>query len=335
MTIRNSLFHDQRGWAVVGNGTGCAVLRCEVRETGCGGISLGGGNRRTLTPGSCRVEDCLIHDFGKLLAKSDNGIRLSGVGQIIRHNEIFGASGQVVGIYGNDHLFEYNVISNVCWGTDDAGALYKGRNPSCTGNMYRYNLWCDIGRPDGHGTAAIYFDDGDSGETVYGNVFVRAGSVGGAGFGSVFVNGGMFNHVENCLFVDCGRPLGHGYWDQKRWIWSINVDTADCPVVTRLRKEIDVTRSPYPERYPWIRDLLKPHADEDRWNTARANVFVNCVSAPGGRWRPDASNVSVTGDVGFVDAPARDWRLKSDSRIYREAPAFRPIPFEKIGRRMK
>ena len=112
-----------------------------------------------------------------------------------------------VGIGGNDHVFEYNVVHDVCNASDDAGALYKGRNPSCRGNVIRYNLWRDIGSPMGHGTAAVYFDDGDGGDTVFGNIFVRCGYPGKGSFGTVFSHGGHDNIAENNLFIDCQRAL--------------------------------------------------------------------------------------------------------------------------------
>ena len=31
--------------------------------------------------------------------------------------------------------------------SDDASAFYKGRNPSCRGNVLRYNFWSEIGSP--------------------------------------------------------------------------------------------------------------------------------------------------------------------------------------------
>ena len=113
-----------------------------------------------------------------------------------------------IGISGNDHVFEYNIVHDVCTASDDAGALYKGRNPSCRGNVIRYNFWQDIGSPMGHGTAAVYFDDGDGGDTVFGNVFFRCGHPGRGSFGTVFSHGGHDNVAENNIFIECKRALG-------------------------------------------------------------------------------------------------------------------------------
>jgi hypothetical protein len=98
-------------------------------------------------------------------------------------------------------------VHDVCNASDDAGALYKGRNPSARGNIVRYNLWRDIGSPMGHGTAAVYFDDGDGGDTVFGNIFVRCGYPGKGSFGTVFNHGGHDNIAENNIFVKLDRHL--------------------------------------------------------------------------------------------------------------------------------
>jgi hypothetical protein len=42
-------------------------------------------------------------------------------------------------------------------------------------------------------------------------------------------------------------------------------------------------------------------------------------------------NVTYTQNPGFVDMAGRDFRLRPDSRIFRDLPGFKPIPFEKMG----
>lgn len=50
-----------------------------------------------------------------------------------------------------------------------------------------------------HGSCAIYFDDGDGGQTVHGNVFYQAS---GGRFGAVFNHGGHDNMVGNNIFIE-------------------------------------------------------------------------------------------------------------------------------------
>ena len=320
--------------------TDCRVTTCDVTHTGTGGIAVNGGDRRTLTPGNNVVEDTVVRDFSEHCLTYASAVHVGGVGNVVRHCELSGAPHMAVGVYGNDHVFEYNVVSNVCMCSDDAAAFYKGRNPSCRGNVIRYNFWSEIGSPRGHGNAAIYFDDGDCGDTVYGNVFYKCGEPGFGGFGTVFSHGGHSNLVDNCIFVACRRPLGSSPWNQKRW-----ADFLQSPLEqTRLLKEICVTSAVWTAHYPAIASIFEPESDTNRWNLAVNNAFVDCpLELPGrkpgeklpgivrGRWTTNATDVVMSGDPGFVDAAQKNFALRPDAALYRRIPAFKPIPFEKIG----
>lgn len=303
------------------------IRRCDIEETGRGAIYVSGGDRKTLRRGENLIEDCLIRRYSRLQFCYANALQVQGVGQTIRHNEIYDAPHQAVTFNCNDSLFEYNVVSNVVNCSDDAGGFYKGRNPSMRGNVLRYNYWADIGSARGHGTAAIYFDDGDVGETVYGNVFVRCGAPGKGSFGTVFSHGGFSNIVENCLFVDCQRPLGSAPWSDKHWreyvlspLWQ-----------TRLLKEVDITQPPYITRYPDFAGFMDPQPGQARDNLALTNVFVNCTSVKSGRWVTNATDVVLSGDLGFRNAAQGDYTLRADSPVFKAVPGFKPIPFGSIG----
>ncbi len=318
----------------------CRVTTCDISHTGTGGIALNGGDRKTLTPGHNVVEDTVVRDFSEHCLTYASAVHIGGVGNVVRHCELSGAPHMAVGVYGNDHVFEYNVVSNVCMCSDDAAAFYKGRNPSCRGNVIRHNFWCEIGSPRGHGNAAIYFDDGDCGDTVCGNVFYRCGEPGFGGFGTVFCHGGHSNLVDNCIFVDCRRPLGSAPWNQKRW-----ADFLQSPLEqTRLLKEVCVTSAVWIAHYPAIASIFEPESDTNRWNLAVNNAFVDCpLELPGrkpgekmpgivrGRWATNATDVVMSGDPGFVDAARKNFALRPDAELYRRIPAFKPIPFEQIG----
>lgn len=318
----------------------CRVAGCDVTETGTGGVRLEGGDRKKLVRGDNVVEDTLVRNFSQHCLTYASGVHLIGVGNTARHCEISGAPHMAVGVYGNDHLFEYNVVSNVCMSSDDAAAYYKGRNPSCRGNVARWNFWSEIGSPRGHGNAAIYFDDGDGGDVVFGNVFYRCGEPGFGGFGTVFCHGGHSNLVDNCIFVECKRPLGSAPWNQKRWESFL----ASPLMVKRLRQEVDVTDETWTGRYPELKAIFAPEADEARWNAARNTVFVDCperipgrkegTTIPGilcGRWHTNSTDVVMKGDAGFADRGAKNFTLRPDSAVYRKVPGFEPIPFGKIG----
>ncbi|MHB0935263.1 MAG: right-handed parallel beta-helix repeat-containing protein [Armatimonadota bacterium] len=315
----------------VNGGTGHVVEACDIHDTGTGGLALIGGDRRALTPAGHTARNNHIWRFACLQLTYANAITLAGVGNRAAHNLLHDAPHQAVSIQGNDHVFEYNTIHHVCMATDDCGALYKGRNPSCRGNLIRYNFWHHIGSPMGHGNAAVYFDDGDGGDAVIGNIFYRCGEPGKGSFGTVFSHGGHDNRAENNIFVDCKRALGSSLWNDALW-QEMLTGGRGFKWPDRLLKEVDITKPPYTTRYPELIGFLTPQPGRPRVNHAARNVFVRCAEARNGNWQlTDAENWSTADDPGFVNAAGGDFRLRPDAAVYQHLPDFHPIPFEKIG----
>jgi len=313
--------------ASVSGGKNNTFSYCSVHDTGAGGLSIAGGDRKTLEPGGHRVENCHIHDFSIHQLTYSSGIHLHGVGNIAAHNLLEDAPHMAVGISGNDHIFEYNIVSNVCMSSDDAAALYKGRNPSCRGNIIRYNLWKNIGSPRGHGNAAVYFDDGDGGDTVYGNIFFRCGDPGKGSFGTVFSHGGHDNLAENNIFIECRRALGSSPWNFKRWS-----DFILAPLwQTRLLQEVDITGDVYLKHYPALKGFMEPKEDDKRVNYAKRNLFVKCGEVTNRGWEVDESNYTTDQDPGFVDLEGENFNLKKGSTVFTRIPGFEAIPLDKIG----
>lgn len=315
----------------VTGGTRHRVVSCDIHHTGQGGLVLGGGNRKTLTPAGHEAVNNHIWCFSEHQLTSAYGLSFEGVGNRAAHNLTHDAPHQAVFVGGNDHVFELNEVHHVCTETDDCGALYKGRNPSCRGNQIRFNYWHDIGSPMGHGNAAVYFDDGDGGDTVFGNVFVRCGEAGRGSFGTVFSHGGYDNRAENNIFVDCKRALGSAPWDDARWRDALK-GGQDCFFVEKLLQEVDITKPPYTTRYPELVGYMDPPVGVPRVNHARLNLLVRCGEVSGGNWRlePDV-NWSTNEDPGFKDGPKGDYRLRRDAPVLKHLTGFKPLPFEKMG----
>jgi hypothetical protein len=315
----------------VAGGLGHRIEGCDIHDTGTGGLVLEGGDRKTLTPAGHQAINNHIWQFSRHQLTSAYGLILAGVGNRAAQNLIHDAPHQAVAIQGNDHLFEFNVVRNVVTETDDAGALYKGRNPSCRGNVIRYNLWRDIGSPMGHGTAAVYFDDGDGGDLVFGNIFYRCGHPGRGSFGTVFSHGGHDLRAENNVFIECKRALGSAPWGDPLWKETIQ-GGHDCHWDKLLRQEVDITRPPYTTRYPELAGFMDPKPGQTRVNRARNNVLFRCTEPSSGNWKFATEDVWLTDtDPGFVNAAKGDFRLRPDAETFRRLPGFQPIPFEKIG----
>lgn len=311
----------------VHDGKNARIIACDVHHTGTGGISLSGGNFKELIPTNHLVENCHIHHFSIHKLTYSNGISLYGIKNVARHNLISHAPHMAVGMSGNDGLFEYNIVHDVCLAADDSGALYKGRNPARRGNVIRYNLWHSIGKPMGHGVAAIYFDDGDVGETVFGNIFFRCGDPGRGSFGTVFSHGGHDITAENNVFIECKRPLGSAPWNFARWQAMIKSSLWQ----TRLLKEVNITQPPYTTRYLDFKDFMNPTPEQKRVSHARRNLLLYCADTISGNWQFDSSNLVTDTDPGFVDLNAGNFNFKPDAPIFKLIPGFQPIPCDKIG----
>jgi hypothetical protein len=199
--------------------------------------------------------------------------------------------------------------------------------------VIRYNFWRDIGSPMGHGTAAVYFDDGDGGDTVFGNVFYRCGYPGRGSFGTVFSHGGHDNRAENNVFIECKRALGSAPWGDQLWKETV-AGGHDCHWQRLLLEEVDLTRPPFTTRYPELVGFLSPQPGQTRVNRARNNVLFRCGEPSSGNWHFAAEELWVTDtDPGFADAARGDFRLRPAAEVFQRLPGFQPIPFEKIGLR--
>jgi len=117
------------GWATrVEGGAEVIVAACEIEATGSGGVYLSGGDRPSLTPAGHVVEDCHIHHYGRVNRMYQPAVQIVGVGQRVSHNHIHDAPHMAVQFAGNDHVIEFNDVHHVCLESNDAGAVYSGRD---------------------------------------------------------------------------------------------------------------------------------------------------------------------------------------------------------------
>ena len=309
----------------VNGGKGHRVAACDVHDTGARGVTIAGGDRRQLIPAGHVAENNHIWRFSRRQQTYAGAIHVQGVGNTVRHNLLHDAPHTAIFLGGNDHVVEYNTIHHVCMETDDCGAFYKGRNPSSRGNTVRYNFWHHVGSPRGHGNNAVYFDDGDGGDTVFGNVFLRCGEPANGTMAAVFSHGGHDLDIHNNIFVECKRAIGASPWSNGRWKGMLKGATYQ----TRLLKEVDITKPPYTTRYPKLVGYMD-YTDAPRRHRAERNVVVMSGQFYCGNY--DVADSLVTNsDPGFKDINGGDFTLRSDSVVFKEIPDFQPIPFAKIG----
>lgn len=312
-------------WAVnISGGTHNGVVGCDIYETGNGGVSMSGGERKTLEPAEHYVENNHIHHYGRWNRMYQPAISINGVGNRASHNLIHNAPHMAISFGGNDHLIEFNEIHSVCYESNDAGAIYSGRDWTMRGTVIRHNFLHHINGFEGRGCVGIYLDDMFCGTTIYGNLFYKVTR-------AAFIGGGRDCVVENNIFVDCDPAL---HIDARAMGWaSYHVDTT----MTDRLLAMPYKEPLWIERYPKLNNIL-----EDEPAAPKGNIVARNISQ-GGKWdgvygqaRPYIAFEDNLIDQGthFVDAKpefsySKGFRLRDDSPAYRLG--FKPIPIEKIG----
>lgn len=319
VAIRGCTIRNGGSWAVrISGATNSGVAGCDIYQMGEGGISLSGGDRNTLTPGNLYADNNQIHHYSRWNPVYKPAVSLDGVGNRVTHNVIHDAPHMAIGFGGNDHLVEYNEIYNVCYESNDAGAMYAGRNWTMRGTIIRYNYLHDISGYENKGCVGVYLDDQFSGTLIYGNLFRKVTR-------AAMIGGGRDCTIENNIFVDCVPSI---HVDARGLGWAadglagLRASLAAMPYET----------APWSSRYPKLATILAENPMAPRGNLIARNICV------GGRWgdfeeraRPMVTfqDNLLDSDPHFVDPTHGDFRLKPDSPALKLG--FKGLPLEKIG----
>ena len=256
-----------------------------------------------------------------------------------------------IGFSGNDNIIEYNELNDVCFESNDAGAIYTGRNWTMRGNFIRYNYLRHISGFEGKGCVGIYLDDAFSSADITGNVFSRVTR-------AMMIGGGRDNRVINNIFVDCEPSI---HVDARGLGWMENLHIPDWIKEAEEKGTIlgvVYNKPPYSERYPSLVNILneEPRAPKGNiisnnicyggvwdkaagfWNMAiekKARPYLameNNIVSPSSEVEDSLSKSMIITDPLFMinDDPA-----KSDYQLSAESPAFKAgfvqIPFKMIG----
>jgi hypothetical protein len=346
-TIRNTLLDGVQ----ISGGSDNAIIGCDIYEVGGRGILLGGGDRQTLTQARNLAENNHIHHVSRMLHTYTPGIQINGCGNIVRHNLIHDGPHMVVGISGNDHLFEYNHIHHAMHISSHGGAFYCGRDFTARGNVVRYNRFNDInGYGFDHvdnekgvfvystpvqrlpGAFGIHLDDQISGFHIYGNLFYRFGH------GVIRLGGGRDTVVENNEFVDAGWAM---HIDNRGMGWQKKSLSNPQSTLNKRLAAVRYQEPPWSTRYPELVDIREDRLGEPVDNVVQRNIFVqnsrlyNLVRVPRDRltcdhnlfWRPDGEPLELRAQVygpnggGVVSVP--EWqKLGYDQNSVVADPGF-------------
>ncbi len=315
------------GAVITGSENG--ISGSEISLTGDSGISLNGGDRKSLIAGKNSVRNCHIHHFSRWARTYNPGVALNGVGNTISHCLIDNAPHCAIQGGGNDHLVEYNEIHDVCLETSDSGAYYMGRDFTQRGNVVRFNYFHHIGRH--MDVNAVYLDDCLCGTTIYGNIFYKGGR-------GVMIGGGRDNIVENNIFIG-NLPAVHVDARGKGWasFWFNGKD----PSIMDGLKAVNYTQPPYSRRYPILARVMEDDPAQAKGNRILRNIAV------GGRWMDmydhlDDKIVEIKdnsvlpesdGNKLFLDFGKADFHIRPDASVWKTG--FKRIPIEKIGLQKK
>ncbi len=323
-TIRNM---GSRAVSISG-GTNHGVVGCDIYGMGGACISLNGGARKTLTPAGHFADNNHIHHYARWYRMYNTAVSLNGVGNRATHNYIHDAPHMALGFSGNDHLIEFNEIHDVCHESNDAGAIYAGRDWTMRGTVIRHNYMHDIVGFEDRGCVGVYLDDMFSGTHIYGNLFHKV-------YRAAFIGGGRDNRVERNLFIDCIKGL---HIDNRAQGW------AKGSVNTVMKERLDAM--PYTDplwvaRYPkllgtWEDEPAAPKGNIIRSNVAFGEKWVDASSATLKYQLMDANLVDQ--DPLFVtpervasgkNPRATDFALKPGSPAY--SMGFEPLLLDKMG----
>lgn len=229
------------------------VTRCIIEDTGEGGVILGGGDRRTLTPANNQVTHCRIRRVNRLTKTYRPGIYMDGVGNRAAYNDIQDLTHSAIIAEGNEHVMEFNRIRNVLTASDDGGAIYMGRDIAQHGTVIRFNLISVArGGPCGF-RLGIYLDDQCGGVDVIGNVIIGCPA-------SILASGRYIRVLDN-VQIDCDNPIQ---------LDGRPTSAQHLHVLERLR----VDEEPWISRYPQVARAPREHWNKTVGMEARRNIRI-------------------------------------------------------------
>ena len=344
VAVNNCVITGISGVGVRLDGYRNAVTGCELSHIGGTGVDITGGDRETLTPGENRVENCLIHDYSEVALTAGPGVSLYGVGNVCAHNEFYNSPQQAIFYGGNNNVIEYNLMHEVALLSDDCSAIYAGRRWDCGGSVVRYNAMYGLGDKD-HRPNGIYWDDGMSGQTAYGNLIVNCRQNG------FLLGGGRDLDVHGNILINCETPVCYddrardGALNEDSW-FKHSKEGADMQQnLEAMPWRSELWQKAYPYTANWSLDYADPENPNFLPNPANSSVTGNLIVQYAGSFGRCDDSVYRFSDISgnavyqvnamknlFVDPDNGDYTLRSDAPVFNEIPGFEQIPIGEIGR---
>lgn len=260
ITIENCNVKNSGAWGILGeNCMHMSVRDCSVSETGGGGIALWGGDRNTLTPSANVISRCEITKIARWHKTYMAAIEIGGVGGCVSENKIHDVPHFGIVFSGNNQIIEKNDIGNACYESNDAGAIYTGRDYSYRGHIIRYNYLHDMYGFENRGCIGLYFDDAMSSAEVYGNVFANMPYI------ALLLGGGRDFDIHDNMFYGCKMAV---MVDARASRWK-NFSENIMKVLGKVDYKGEIWKNAYPKLYDFLdNDPLMPLGNK---------LYGNCV----------------------------------------------------------
>lgn len=309
---------------VIKGGTDHVVQSCDIHDTGGGGVYVGGGDRKTLTPAWHEVINNDIWRTGQVQTTYAPAVTLGAygidaVGCRVVNNRMHDLPHAAVLYGGNDNLLELNEVYRVALDSGDVGAFYTWHDWTSRGNVLRHNYV-----HSSPGCNAFYMDDGDSGDTIEGNI------IWGTHYGP-FIGGGHDNIVRHNVIIACARGL---HVDSRGIVRGY---TAANRHLMGLLKAVDTASPPWSERYPELVGIMEDHPDWPTGTVLERNLLIGCESPIHIKLAPDVMKTCRIGDstvmtreeAGLVESSPFTLTAAEVDRLAAHVKA--QIPFAGIG----
>ena len=247
----------------VDGGARVAIRRCIVTDSSESAVSLSGGDRQTLTPSRHELADSVVTAFGLEAWTYRPGVDLRGVGQRVTGSYVADGAHAGIVLKGNDHWITGSEFAGLLTQTDDAGAIYMGRDWTARGQLIMGNYFHDLGGPavaEKRYVAGVYLDDQFSGTTIKANVFADVPI-------AVMIGGGRDNLLADNLFIDPAR--GAVFLDNRGRTWQKNSKT-----FTDRMAAVPVESATYKARYPQLAVLMEDKPGAPQGNRLLDNITV-------------------------------------------------------------
>jgi len=219
---------------------------------------------KTLSAGNNRAKNNYIHVFNRLVKTYRLGIRLSGVGSAVTGNIIESTTHGPIFFSGNDHIIEYNEITNVVNETGHAGGIHTGRDWTARGTVIRGDYLHNIHGPGLYGSKGVYLDDQVSGITITQNISLNVDQ-------AIFIGVGSENKITNNIFIE-STPVIH--IDARGLGWQKQQSLAkDGPFIKQLLA-VPYDNIIYTSCYPGIEGVLSDSPGKPKGNLIENNIII-------------------------------------------------------------